>query len=256
MEKCVNEGVVTTSRLQRISNALVSPKAGTLIPGLFFALVLLTPLSRTAMTFLLPSHWQISGYYLDGLFYGLLLLLGAGWLLSIIFLFGKRQFKRGAGRAVAIPAILVLGAIVTFVPRLFFPTTISGWPIDSAYSASRGRHFVLAYEPMLTDTAYRVFSAEGSLLNPIWHVELAGTILDYSEDRSLTENPHLILSKDEQLLVIGRGGHLTDAILIDSRQPLTESVDWTAEDREQQWQRRTAAIQRLLAAHDGPASQP
>lgn len=225
------------------------------MPSLFYAVLLLTLLSRTAMTFLLPGGWQISGYYLDGLFYGLLLTVGVAWLLSIIMLFGRRDFRRALGRTIAIPAILFLGAAVALIPKLFLPSTVSGWPIDSVHSQNRNKFFILAYEPMLTDTAYRVFSAEGSRLNPIWRVELAGTILDYSEDGSLTESPHLLLSKDEQLLVIGRGGHLTDAILTDSQQPLTQSVPWTDKDREQQWQRRTDIIRGLLAAHAGPAAQ-
>jgi hypothetical protein len=62
----------------------------------------------------------------------------------------------------------------------------------------------------------------------------------------------LILSNDEQLLVVARGGHLTDAVLIESKQPLAQFVPWTEEDREQQWQRRTDTIRRLLAAHAGP----
>ncbi len=85
---------------------------------------------------------------------------------------------------------------------------------------------------------------------------MAGAILDYSEDGSLTENPHLILSKDEQLLVVARGGHLTDAILIDSKQPLTQYVPWTEDNRSEHWQRRSDTIRRLLATHEASATPP
>lgn len=139
-------------------------------------------------------------------------------------------------------------------PRLFLPSSISGWPIDSVYSEGRGKYYILAYEPGPTDTAYRVYSAWGTRLNPIWQLELAGRELDYSEDGSLTENPNLILSKDEQVLVISRGGQLTDAVLLESKQPLTNYVAFCDEDREQQWLQRTDAIRNILSVHDKPAS--
>jgi len=243
-------------RPRRPVDFLLSPKAGTLLPGVFLATLLLTPLSRTAMTFLFPSGWQISGYYLDGLFYGLALLLGGVWVVSAIMLFARHEAARGVGRLLAIPAVLIAGGLIALISTLSLPSTISGWPIDTVYSASRGKLYILAYEPVPTDTIYRVFSAAGTRLNPVWKVELAGTDVDYSEDGSLTENPHLVLSRDEQLLVIARGGQLTDAFLIDSRQPLTEFVPWADEDREAQWRRRTERIRFLLAQHAGPAARP
>ncbi len=208
------------------------------------------------MTFMFPASWQISGYYLDGLFYGLVLLLGAVWLVSTIILFAKKQFSRSIKRILIIPFVLIAVAVIWGIPTFLMPSVISGWPIDSVYSPARDKYYILAFEPALTDAIYRVFTADGSRLNPVWNVKFAGTILDYSEDGSLTSNPRIILSKDEQLLVIERGGHFTDAILIDSSQPLTEFVPWSDEDREIQWQKRTELIRHLLAEHSGGDYQP
>jgi len=239
--------------LRRLAAYLEHPNAASLLVGMFIAVLLLFQAAKLAMTFLLPSGWQISGYYLDGAFYGVLLGLGGAWLASIVVLAVGRQYKRSLGRLLVVPPILLVGGLVTALSYLFVPSRISGWPIDTAYSPSRGKHYVLAYDVVPTDTCYLVFSAKSTLVNPIWKVEFDGNLLDYSEDGSLTENPHLILSGDEKVLVIGRGGHLTDAILIDAHQPLTQFVPWADQG---QWQRRTDLIAAILARHASPTTQP
>jgi len=201
------------------------------------------------MSFLFPDRWQISGYYLDGLFCLLILVLFVFWLVSIIALVVRREYMQGAGRLAAGVVILFLGVILALALRLFTPSRISGWPIDSVYSSTRGKYYILAYEPIPTDTCYRIFSTDATRLNPIWKAEFARGSLDYSEDGSLIENPGLILSGDEQLLVVKRGGHLTDAILVESGQALTEFVPWSDENREQQWRQRTDRIDFLLKEH-------
>jgi len=200
-----------------------------------------------------PNRAQL---YLDGAFYGVLLGLGGAWLASVVVLAVGHQYRRFLGRLLLVPAMLLVGGVVAALSYLFVPSRISGWPIDTAYSPSRGKHYVLAYDLVLTDTCYLVFSAKSTLGNPIWKVEFEGNLLDYSEDGSLTENPHLILSGDEKVLVIGRGGHLTDAILIDARQPLTQSIPWADQDRQKRWQRRTELITAVLARHASPTTQP
>lgn len=240
----------------RAVSFLVTGRAGTLLPSIFFALLVLSSISRTAMTFLLPRGWQISGYYLDGLLYLLIFFLAASWAASIIALAVRREYRHSIGRLLAVPVVVLLAGVVAVMSMLFLPSMISGWPIDSVYSSTRRKCYILAYEPIPTDTCYRIFSADATRLNPVWKVEFAGTILDYSEDHSLTANPHLVLSGDEQLLVIGRGGHLTDALLVDSRQALTQGVPWTDKDREEQWQHRTDRIRSLLEAHSRASTRP
>ena len=234
----------------------MTPKAKTLLPSLILAVVVLTPISRTAMSFLLPDRWQISGYYLDGLVCLLILVLFVSWLASIILHVVRREYMRSVDRLMAGGGILFLGLILGFGLMHFTPSRISGWPIDSVYSSTRGKYYILAYEPIPTDTCYRIFSTDATRLNPVWEAEFPRVILDYSEDGSLIENPGLILSGDEQLLVIKRGGHLTDAIVIDSSQALTEFVPWSDENREQQWRRRTDRIDFLLKEHSAPAARP
>ena len=179
----------------------------------------------------------------------------ASWLVSIGILFWNRQYKQGLLRIVAIPFIflftyVVIISFICLLPMCVFTSEVSGWPIDSVYSKSRQKYFILAREPAMTDTCYRIFSAKYFLLNPVWIIETTDfDDLDYSEDGSLTKKPSLILSGDEELLVVSRGGHFTDAVLVDYMQPMTDHVYWADKNREQQWQQRTDQIKTLLQKH-------
>jgi len=235
--------------LKHLVTFLRSPKAGSKLPAIFFVVLIILPVLKTAMTFLPPYDVQISGYYIGTLEYGLLLMLVLTWLLSIVLLFLDHQFNRGVRRILAIPILFLIGGFISLFCCFFLPSMISGWPIDTIYSQNRDKYYVLAYEPALTDVCYRVFSTKTTLLHPCWTVEFAGNVLDYSEDGSLVKNPHLILSADEELLAIERGGHLTDAILIDSAVPLVEYVSCFDGNREKQWERRTSQIRSLLKQH-------
>ncbi len=121
MNEHADKGGERAGRWQPVIGLLCSPKAGGFIPKLFFAVLLLTAVSRTAMTFLLPDTWQISGYYLDAQFYSLLLIIGAAWVFSIVVLLVRKDYRRGLGRMVAIPALLFLGLIVSAMTTLLLP---------------------------------------------------------------------------------------------------------------------------------------
>jgi hypothetical protein len=244
-------------RFRALRHFLVSSWSGTLLPAIFLVSLLAFALLDTLMSVLTHNLWQASGYYLSVLKYGFFLLLTGHWVLSIFFLFLDRRYMRGLLRLISMPVIFLIGGIVAFI-ALFFPSTISHWPIDTVFSDNRKQFYILAYEPVPTDTCYRVFSTRHTLMNPLWKVEFGGDILDYSEDGSLTKDPHVILSEDEEMLIISRGGHFTDAILIDSGQPLTHLVPWSDENRENKWAQRTEIIKQLLKKHSPkkPAQMP
>jgi hypothetical protein len=79
--------------------------------------------------------------------------------------------------------------------------------------------------------------------------------LDYSEDGSLTADPRLLLSEDEDLLVLERGGYYVDAIHLPSETQLAEHVGWEDPERERRWQERHEQIVALLESHRAMASQ-
>ena len=200
--------------------------------------------------------WQVSGYYLSGFFEWSLSILCILWLISIISLFIKRKYLHALGR-IALLLPLLIAFLMIGLSWWLTPIPVSDEPIDNVYSASRDKCFILAYEPTFQDTLYQIFSAEGSRWNPIWHMETESMTIDYSEDGSLTSDPHVLLSGDESLLVVGRGGHLTDCIEIDTGKNLVEAVGYSDLDREQQWKDRTAVIKKLLAEHDlAPSRDP
>ena len=233
---------------------ILNPRAGVVLPYLFLGCLIFFQAIKSAMTFMTLktstlNSWQVSGYYLSAVEYGLLLFITISWLVSILIFLFSRQYERGLKRILAIPLIFICASIVNLISRMFLPSMISGWPIDAVYSETRQKHFVLAHEPAFTDVCYRIFSTNRSLLNPIWTVEFAHKTLDYSEDGSLIKNPYLVLSKDEEMLVVSRGGHFTDAILIDSKQPLISFIPWCEENREKQWEQRTNQIKSLLQQH-------
>jgi hypothetical protein len=234
--------------LGRWVDGLCTVRAAIWIPALF----LFVPILLLCFTLSPYSHgprWQVSGYYLNGFVEWPLNILCILWLISIISLFIKRKYLHALGRiALLLPVLIALLLIGIFWGLT--PGPVSDQPIDHVYSASRDKCFILAYQPTFQDTLYQIFSAEGSQWNPIWHLETDGMTIDYSEDGSLTSDPHVLLSGDESLLVVGRGGHLTDCIDLETGKNLVEGVGWSDPDREQQWQARTEEIKKLLAEHD------
>ena len=242
-------------RIKALRGFLLSKKSGSRLPKLFLIALVMFPVLDTLMTFLTGMQWQLSGYYLFFLKGSVYLLLAGLWAASIVLLVLDRQYQRGFLRVAAIPLIFILGSFVSLF-CLIFPSTISDRPIDTVFSKTRNQYFILAYTPVPTDVCYTLFSTKGTLFNPVWKVECGGTELDYSEDGSLTDNPLLILSENEELLVISRGGHLTDAILIDTGRALTAYVSCFDEDREIQWEERTRRIKELLLRHAETFSSP
>ena len=203
---------------------LLIPRAGIILPALYLVIIFLFQVLKTAMTFLTAGIWQLSGYYLSGLENGLLLFLTASWLISIVMLFLNRQHGRGIRRTLAIPLVFFVGGIAAVILNLMLPSRICGWPIDTIYSEDNEKHFIISRGPLPIDIYYHIYSTKQTLLDPKWIFEFPTGSLGFSRNGSITEDPHLILSEDEKLLVMGRGDRLTDAILIDSKVSLVNNI--------------------------------
>lgn len=212
------------SCLTRYVQFLLSTRAVPILSILSFAIILLFQVLKTAMTFLTSVTWQLSGYYLSGLERGLLLFLTVSWLISIIILFLKRQYAQGSLRMLAIPLFLFIYGITSAFITLMLPSRICGWPSDAVYSKSREKYFIISRGPLPIDIYYHVYSTTGTLLNPNWTFEFSTGSLGFSTENSITEDPHLILSEDEELLVMSRGSYLTEAIHIDSNSSMVENI--------------------------------
>jgi len=160
---------------------------------------------------------------------------------------GIKLVRRKAGRLRA--ALLLTAAVAFFlavtVMNVFLGTKL---PYDTVFSRTRNTHFVLCDVLVPTDVVFEV-ATTASLWRPFWRLAFDSSILDYSEDGSLISNPRLRLSGDESILVVERGGELTDAIDLVTSTNLAAHIEFTRPDRQQAWSSRTRAINEILRAH-------
>ena len=114
--------------------------------------------------------------------------------------------------------------------------------------------FFLSDAGMITDTGYKIWHApdQGSPL--LWRVPKSRSI-NYSEDGSYSSDPHLLLTKDEEVLVLARGGYFVDAIDLASGRVLSDFIVWDEPDRKALMQRNSDAIAALAASHGGLAGR-
>jgi hypothetical protein len=117
--------------------------------------------------------------------------------------------------------------------------------------AGRNVYFVLCDALVPTDTVFEVAQTP-SLWRPLWSKAFDSSILEYSEDGSLISDPRLILSGDQSILVISRGGHLTDVVDLDQSKNLVDIVNWSQPGREGAWALRTSQANEILRTHDDP----
>ncbi len=218
--------------------------------AMFLGLHVIEAFAKFVLSKAIPRH-EISAIYLGGLCLLLTLFLVASWCYPIANYLMHKEFKKTLFRILALLPMMVIAKIGFFLVVIVLPNDLSGWPLDSVYSTRREKYYFLTYEFSPTDTVYKISSATRTWLNPLWAEECGRPPLDYSEDGSLTSNPHLILSKDESLLVVARGGQYTDAINLDTGQAITEPVAWDDGQREQLWRMRTEKIIRALQHHGG-----
>lgn len=130
---------------------------------------------------------------------------------------------------------------LTFPPRSPFD--------DAALSSVCGREtgcFHLSRGPTITDTVYDLWhTAEPDEL--IWRRLVGEGALNYSEDGSFTENPRLLLSGNERILVLERGGIYADAIDLHLRRIVSGGVLWGPPDYHERMRANSRRIEAILA---------
>jgi hypothetical protein len=105
--------------------------------------------------------------------------------------------------------------------------------------------FALEVAPTIGDIVYEIWSAP-SAYSLVWERLEAGEQLNYSEDGSFLSNPHLVLSGNERILALARGGYLVDAIELPKGTTVSGYVSWADSDRDAAMLRNSEAIRRLL----------
>ena len=153
-------------------------------------------------------------------------------------------------RAIASSLLLLLIAVTLLLWATVWVGRVgTKWPYSTVYSSKRNVYYVLCDALVPTDTVFEVAQTP-SLWRPLWRRSFDSSILEYSEDGSLISDPRLILSGDQSILVISRGGQLTDAVDLDRSKNLVGTVDWSHPGRERAWAMRTGQVNDILRTHD------
>lgn len=114
--------------------------------------------------------------------------------------------------------------------------------------------FFLSDAGMITDTGYKIWHAPDRGSPLLWRVPKSRSI-NYSEDGSYTSDPHLLLSNDEQILVLARGGYLVDAIDLASGRVLSDFIGWGEPHRDALMRQNSDAIAAIAASLWGLADR-
>jgi hypothetical protein len=138
--------------------------------------------------------------------------------------------------------------LVCLVPISFFALLVAamGGPgtLDSV-RRSDGHRYVLALEPIPTDSVYTLYEE----VDPLGLVWREVSQLDYSEDGRFIGDEHLVLSPQEDWLLIKRDGVWTDCFQLVAGEPVRRDVqpfpDWSSPDYESNMRLRSARIATL-----------
>jgi hypothetical protein len=109
-----------------------------------------------------------------------------------------------------------------------------------------GRTYILAIEPVLTDSVYTLYETKGPL--GLYWKWASG--LDYSEDGRFTGGERLIISRDLRWLLVTRGGVWTDCFSVAQRQlrpcqDIESVLDWSSPTYEAGMHERSRRIAAL-----------
>jgi len=238
-------------RLRRLARWLAGRRGGIWLIALTFAL----PIAAALLLVLdgPGDSWRLSGYYRVWTGWALTGMLAAAWLVATIALAVRRELLRGLTRLIVGPTVLAAGAMVALWVAFSWSPTL-GLPNAIVHSTGRDMHFVVLQDWNLDyDVHLRFFSVDGTLWNPVWSREFGK--VDSSGEAFQTDPLWLVLSRDEKLLVVQRGKHYSDAIMLDSGKHYTQYISphdtRPAIEHEKDWQMRTDIINDLLARHGG-----
>ncbi len=108
-----------------------------------------------------------------------------------------------------------------------------------------GTQFILAVEPIPTDTVYTLYQPIGRF--GFWWRQVAD--LDYSEDGRFIGGEKIVLSPDAKWLLVARAGTWTDCFRLIDEEPLDcgikTSPDWAEASYEADMRGRSVQIQKL-----------
>ncbi|ORE88141.1 hypothetical protein ATO4_24686 [Aurantimonas sp. 22II-16-19i] len=150
-----------------------------------------------------------------------------------------------------LPGIVLNGLVVAFVATAVFSSGFFG----EVCGQRKGCYF-LSIAPAPTDTIYEIWRAPAWWSPVLVRLKAAESIhINYSEDGSYTSDPHLLLSNDEQILVLARGGYLVDAIDLASGRVLSDFIGWGEPDRDALMRQNSDAIAAIAASHGGLADR-
>ncbi len=202
------------------------------------------------------AHWggadrQFNSYYWTTVFWGMVGLWLVAWVTPIILFVARKRFGLALFRTV-FGALVVVAALSAWYFISLGASAMAGRPISTVHSPARDCHYILATRDGATITPrYVVLSAEKTLLAVTWAVEFSGW--DMIDAPEVVPAPvRLLLSEDQELLVIAHGDHFTDAFDLSTRERLVGKVSVSDVRREELLRERTERIQSLLAEHAGP----
>lgn len=129
---------------------------------------------------------------------------------------------------------LGLVGMILSVPGLFlafFVGSVSGPNRLDSVRLQSGETYVLALEPMLTDSVYKLYRTTGPF--GAWWGEVPVPV-DYSEDGRFIGDEHLVVSADGKWLLVSRASVWTDCFHLVRGRPvackLTIIPSWTQEN--------------------------
>ena len=175
---------------------------------------------------------------------------------------------------IAIPLILVTGALVLQyrwsgglwkkLAKLglyaMIPVGFVGWVLSQISGAhgfdsitlADGRRFVLAQEPIMTDSVYSLYESP----DPLGFTWRKAGELDYSEDGRFIDGAALAVSPDQKWLLVTRGGVWTDCFRLTPSRPVDCAVKpypyWNDPNFERDMKLRSAGIAALAGIAPSP----
>ena len=180
--------------------------------------------------FRVPADWwRGMGVFLPLLLIGIALWLQRRWRSTLL----RRCSKVGFYLLIPVTIVAVLVALA------WGPESIDSVTLPS------GTRFVLAIEPVTTDTVYSLYQPMGRL--GLWWRQIGN--LDYSEDGRFTGGEKIVVSADRKWLLVARAGVWTDCFRLVGETPVDCGVqlqhDWSDPRYEAAMHARSAEIQRL-----------
>jgi hypothetical protein len=177
-----------------------------------------------------PADWWRVG----GVFVPFVLIAAGLWLL--------RRHQSGWLRRAATLGLILL---IPLAPLTLLVASARGPSSLDRVSLPSGKQFVLAIEPIPTDSVYTLYQPIGRF--GIWWRQVA--MLDYSEGGRFTGIERLIVSPDGNWLTVARAGIWTDCFRIVAGEPHACSLGinpfWDEPSYERDMKARSTEIQQL-----------